>query len=129
MMECRAIRKSGGIECARCHISIPVTEKELAVFGGNLSRIHRSCQAPGLGDYAAAFLGAWGITPRAVNAIKERLGMKKPCKCPERRERLNWADAVARKYLLRPSPLFGVPWIYVLAVLLGFVLSIYAQFR
>ena len=49
-------------------------------------RIHATCrvQKRGLGDYVAAVLAKGGVTKHRVSRVLGR-----PCKCPERQEKLN----------------------------------------
>ena len=88
-MRCVPKRTGRGIVCEKCKYVFPVAEAELEQWGGDLNKISRRCKVLGLGDYAAAFLAIWGVTPERVNAIRKRLGLKKPCKCDKRRDQFN----------------------------------------
>ena len=62
-------------------------------------KIFAPCKVWGAGDYLAAFLGIFGITPQAVNKARRAIGIKKPCGCNKHTEGINQVGEKAKVWL------------------------------
>lgn len=70
--------------CGAC-IKVPRLVAPIRCYCGFTQLQH----PPGIGDRVAAGLCHLGLTRRRYEAARAALGLKKPCKCPERQHALN----------------------------------------